>query len=419
MVDWLALGGTELINTVRAAKYSDALNITPVLCGPCEGFQRAVQDPPYTTPGEDKAPWFDPAVPASGLFAGFAGLRIEGMAKGTGGRSRSELLRDGAAVGQLRRRSREIVVQVEMYAKTEEAYAYGLAWLTSAVEGPTWPGACVAEELCFFAWCPVCPEPAPVPDTCGDDALRIMYDVGLLEGPTELERHQVVGGWKGTVEFTLVAGRPGMWRQPLYITGTGHPGLLPAPPIGPPENCEPEPDCAADPDCPPYPEPIRPPAPADPCFPGPPPANDTYRRIATVPAGQLPSWFESVPILQIRTGELNLRRLTVRFYNNPSQWPCTEYIDPCSACTEINIPYLPKGSIFRLDGRVERATVDCPGGLGDDLQDVEPYGPGGDMFDWPRFDCSISLCVEIIAQASTVASDMRIDLWMVSREDAA
>ncbi|WP_367139267.1 hypothetical protein [Saccharothrix sp. HUAS TT1] len=416
---WLTLGGTELVNTARVERYVDALCITSLSCGVCEDFVRGLRDEPYTDPGTDRAPWFDPAVPESALFAGLMGISVEGLERGTGGRNRVELVGDGAAVGGLRRRSRELLVKARMYAKTEAALSYGNAWLESALGGAVCQGSCTGDELCFFAYCPVCPQPPMPGDTCGDDAVRTLFDVGLLDGPDMTRKGRLGDGWLADVQFSLVAGRPHMWRLPRYITGTGHPGLQPAPPIGPPVDCVEDQDCAVDPDCPQPPPPIRPPAPPNPCFPGPPPANDTYRRIATVPANVLPEQLSKVPLLELRTGDLNLRRVTVRFYANPAQYACTEYVDPCSACAEINIPYLPRGVVLRLDGRTERVTVDCPGGPGLVVAEVEVYGPEGDFFEWPVFECDTSLCVEIVAQQSTVAPNMRLDLWMVARQGVA
>jgi len=421
---WLTLGGVELVNSTRAAQYAGALGITVVRCAGCRDITRALRDAPYTLPGDpdNPAPWYDPSLPESAGFAGLVGVEFEGLSRGTGGRQTVPLLGAGSAIGGLRRGAREVLVKALMLATTDAAMSYGTAWLASALRGSICQTSCVADELCVFAYCPSCASPPPDPpayDSCGDAALRTVLDTGLLAGPTPTRTLTVGGGVLTEVEFSLVCGQPFLWRQPRYVTGTGQPGVSPAPPIGPGEGCVESIDCAHDPLCLPLPPPIRPPAPPNPCFPGPPPVGDTRRTIVTVPPGLLPQWFENVPILEIRTGSLALRRVTIRFYSNPALYECAEYVDPCTACAEINIPYLPRGVVFRLDGRLERATVDCPGGPGLDVADVEVFGPGGGLFEWPIFECNTSLCIEVVVQQSTAAPDSRIDLWMAAREDAA
>lgn len=421
---WLTLGGVELINSARAAQYAGIAGATVIRCAHAE-LPRALRDQAYTTPDDpdNPAPWWDAAVPASVQFCGVYGLSLSGFSAGTGGRPAVPLLADGSSVGPLRRGAREIRARVLLVAASEAGMSYGLAWLASALRGSVCNTGCVADELCGFAYLPVCEGEPPADletDTCGDDAVRSLFDVGLLTGPTMLKRTRLhSGGWIAEVEFGLVAGQPYLWRQQVYITGSGQPGVAPAPPIPPATDCDETADCATDPLCPPIPAPVRPPVPLNDCYPGPAPVNDAVRTIVTVPAGQLPAWFEAAPILEIRTGQLAMRRITLRFYGNPADYSCADYVDPCTACAEINIPYLPANVTFRLDGRLERATVDCPGGPGLETADVEVYGTEGGLFEWPIFPCSSSLCVEVTVQASTVAPDSRVDVWMAAREDAA
>lgn len=419
----MTLGGNEIVNSARAAQYAGTLGITTVRCGACRDIARVLKDRPYTNPADDEAPWYDPAVPESAGFAGVVGLGFSGLGDGTGGRT-STPLHKGAAIGGLHYGPREIRAKVLLLANSDASYSYGKAWLASALRGSACQRSCAADEACFLAYCPTCVNPPPNPpnpdlDTCGDAAVRTLLDVGLLQGPKELAKHELGDrGVMAELEFALTAGSPDLWRMPVYVTGTGAPNVQPAPPIGPPDNCVEDVNCTIDPDCPPLPAPIRPIAPPDPCFPGPPPLNDTSRTIVTVPPTLLPEWFDKVPILEIRTGDLPLRRTTIRFHGNPNQIPCAEHVDPCTNCAEINIPYLPKGVIFRLDGRTERATVDCPGGPGLDVADVEVYGPDGGLFEWPSLECSASMCIEIITQKSTTAPNSRLDLWMAARQDA-
>jgi hypothetical protein len=419
---WLTFAGTEVISTARAGAYARSLGITDVRCSDCLDVTRALKDQPYTTPDLDDAPWYDPGVPASARFGGVVGLSIMGLSAGTGTRPAVPVLGGGAVVGQLERGPREVSVKGLMLAADDEAMSYGLAWLASALRGSACSGGCDADDLCVFAYCPTCattPPTDPLMDTCGDDALRRLYGVGLLGGPTPGTLSRTAsGGYMQEVEFGFTAGYPSLWREPTYISGTGAASMIPGGIVTPGAgDCSESTDCALDPDCPPPAGPVRPPAPPDPCYPTDP--FTASRAVVTVTPTTLPQWLEFVPIVEVQTGDLALRRLTIRFYSNPAQYACTDYIDPCSACAEINIPYLPASTRLRVDGRTRRAWLDCPGGPGLDQAEVDIFGPGGGPFEWPVFDCSSALCVEFISQADTVAANSRLDLWMAAREDAA
>lgn len=419
---WLTFAGTELINSTRAAVYGRTLNITSVGCVSCLDTQRALKDPPYTTPATDDAPWYDPGVPASARFGGIVGMGITGLSKGTGTRPSTRVLGGGSVLGTLERGPREVSCKGLMLAADDEALSYGTAWLASALRGSMCVEGCDADTLCVFAYCPTCalaPPTDPTLDTCGDDALRTLFNVGLLGGPTvSPPRRTNSGGLIADVEWGFTVGLSHLWRQPVYVTGTTSDAMTVGGTVTPDAaNCVEPTNCAQDPTCPAPAPPVRPPAPPDPCYP-----TDPFtprRSVVTVPPTLLPQWLEAVPIVEVHTGELAMRRLTIRFYANPAQYNCADYIDPCSACATITIPYLPAGTRLKLDGRTQRALLDCPGGPGLAQAEVEIYGPGGGPFEWPAFDCSSALCVELVAKSDTVATSARMDVWLVAREDAA
>lgn len=417
---YLALGGNELINSPRAAQYASALGITRIRCEQCSTLQRALFDTPYTSPDMDDAPWWDPTEPHSKEFAGLFGLDIVGLGRSVASRAVVPLADDGAALHPLRRSHKEIQVTALALAKTEAALSYGVSWLSSVLRGQVCGSGCGGDGLCFFTACPTCdpPPPAGSVDTCGDAYFRQMFNVGLLQMEDLRDVQRVPGGWLGQVQFTVAAGDPFIYRDPVLVaTGPQPSQQLPNyQDTGLPPVCFESTDCLRDDDCPPPPAPILPPVPIDACFPtGPFTAS---RFVLKLDAGKVPIWAEKVPYIRIKTGGSKIERLTLRWYANPMDRDCTD-LDPCSACAEINLAFVPAYSTLTIDGRSQTATVDCPGGPGQTTAEPALYGRGGTLFQWPVYNCDTPMCLEVITKADTVAADASMEIYYVVREDAA
>jgi hypothetical protein len=175
-------------------------------------------------------------------------------------------------------------------------------------------------------------------------------------------------------------------------------------------------DCVRDPNCPDPLPPVLPPPALDLCYPT---TSFTARRwVIPLPAGKVPVWQEKVPFIRINPGSFDLRRLTMRWYQNPLSRDCATQLDPCGACAEVQVPYLPRNSWFTLDGRTERAEVDCPGGPGLTTASPPIYGRGGSPFTWPVFGCDVPQCLEILALDASVAPDARWEISTIVREEA-
>jgi hypothetical protein len=436
---YASLAGNELINSSRAAAYSSALAITTVQCSPCATLPRALRDGQYVDPGSDDAPWFDPFIAASADFAGLVGLEITGLSRSSGRHDIAALLTDGAALHPLRREHKEIRIRALALAKTECGLSYGFSWLASALRGGICGTGCVGDQFCFFTCCPpgcdpflppespaqppCClppPPPEEGPDPCGDLHFRTMFNVGLLtmENPSEIRN--IPGGWLAQVEFTLVAGNPWIYQEPILVANAANAPPATVIPNYDPNvgaDCEEAIDCLRDEDCPPPPAPILAPVPVDACFP-----TGTFtaaRVVMNLPSGAVPIWAEKVPVIVVKAGTQRRNRLIFRFYGNPTERDCATMLDPCSACAELQIAFVPQGSTLVIDGRTETATVDCPGGPG--LATAEPvlYGPAGAPFVWPVFNCSDGLCLEVIGEFDADVSGLEIEVFMAVREEAA
>ncbi|MGW0681823.1 hypothetical protein ACWD2L_00475 [Streptomyces sp. NPDC002754] len=433
---WLELAGNEVVNDARAWAAAMAHGL-PVKCEPCDGMAAGLDEPPYTgNPQIDQAPWFDKTRPESARFLGVIGLSATGYSASPVSRTVTELIGDGASLGALRRAQRDMVYEVMLLALDDQAMSYGYEWLAAVLRGIDCAGTCGGADMCVMTSCPTTrPE--------GMLRLRHLYDVGLTDGLTESEhRYLSRGGMcdaaQGCCEgcdqdpapqyakatFTLSAGMPHIYREPLPVddgrwTSIANGNVLTGyDPEQIAADCPQVASCASDPDCtlPPLPPSVA--VPNNPCWPT---GKATFRRTwITVHPTLMPQWAEMVPVIEVYSGEKDLRRLTIRFYPNPAGLDCSQAgADPCSACTSVNVAYLPSRSTFTLDGRTRFASVDCSTATRTGAASPQLYGPGGAAFAWPVFECPTGLCIEILAADNTVTPSTQVRMFMAHRSDAA
>jgi hypothetical protein len=437
LVDWLSFAGTEIVNSARARAYMDAWGLE-LTCDPCATLDDALWgDQPdwggYQGPDLDPAPWYDPAVPESARFLGVVGLAFNGFGNNPVDRTLTPRTGDGSFIGRLRRTQRELNLTLMLAAADDAAMVWGMEWLAVALRGTVCgPDACGGDELCALAACPCGPEGQY--DRIGQRELRHLYDVALVSGPAENVRYTVPGTCPegespcgdpviAEVSVTLVAGRPSLYHQPVpvdpeqnvwsYLTqGESVTGFDP----DSRDDCPVIDDCLQDPQCPPVGAPLPAfPVPQDPCYPsGPYTAWRVRFPFSPLSASE---WRETVPVLVVEAGERPLRRLAVRFIPNPHGIPCEE-LDPCQACAHFGVAYIPAGSTLMVDGRVERAAVDCPSANGSAFSVPNLYGPGGSAYTWPAFECGSALCVEVFA-AADADDQARVRMELIPRSDLA
>lgn len=421
--NWLTLSGNEIVNTARAQAYAAGVESSDTSCGSggsvgcsCPGLGQAIEGDGfegYTDPVIDQAPWIEPTVPTSAEFLGVVGLEAEGLSNGTMTRTPTPLASHGSNIGVARANHREVTWTVVLVARSQAGLSYGLSWLSSALRDSGCGSAeCWGGEACVFSWC-------PSSEGEGDVAQRLLYDTGLLEGPTVTQEFHAHGDmWFATVEFTLVHGVPWVFSLP-YIhldTGDSVEEIVVVPAGGPQVECEDALPCRADPDCPPPPLPPRPPQPTDPCWPL--TRFRAVRHVFTIPPPQVAAWFTTVPVVRVESGGAPMRRLSVRFYANPTGSDCSRWTDRCAACGEVNIAYLPPETELVLDGRRKRSQMDCSGGRGLALSTPIPYGPNGGLFTWPEIECASGLCVEVLWQQAGSSPDAQVTVEMVQRMES-
>ncbi|MGW6458722.1 hypothetical protein ACWF94_22875 [Streptomyces sp. NPDC055078] len=408
--DYADFGCTEIVNSARASVYA-AEHCLLTGCDPCPDLATVLNDVEYVDPVSDPAPWYDPAVPESARFLGVMGLDAIGFSQSTLTRDAVQLVGDGAALGVARRAHREITYTALLLVLDECALSYALEWLSAALQGAPCEGSCNGEELGVFACCPT---------GDGTAELRHLYGVGLMAGPQLTAVRHLPEGIIGEVTWTLAASVPWIYREPLTTltdwVDLADGDLVTFDPDEIYGDCAEATPCLEDPLCPPPPLPIRAPVPVDPCYPT---GVAQFRRsfVAVSPVDQ-PEWLEAVPVLELETGGTALRRLVVRFWANPLGTDCSELADPCSACTDIQIPYLPAGATLTVDGRTQVAEVDCPSGVsGSATSSPILYGPLGAAFEWPVFSCPTGVCIEILSTSATTSADARARVLLVPRSD--
>ncbi|MFD3978240.1 hypothetical protein ACFWR6_06605 [Streptomyces griseus] len=358
----------------------------------------------------DPAPWYDPAVPESAHFLGVMGIDAAGFSSSTRSRTPVQLIGDGAALGIARRSHRELAYTVLLLAREERALPYAQEWLSAALQGAPCEGECLGDEIGVFSCCP---------EGDGLRELRHLYGVGLIDGPDITSVRYMDEGLIAEATFVLAAA-PWIYREPLAGLGdwiTLRDGaLLTYDPDEVYADCVDPTPCLTDPLCPAPPLPVRAPVPVDACYPT--GAAEFRRSVVSLTPDDQPEWLETVPVLELETGATALRRLVVRFWANPLGSDCMDVADPCAACTDIQIPYLPPHATLRVDGRTQQAEVTCAAGSQDSVTSTPTlYGPLGQSFEWPVFSCPTGLCIEILSTAATTSPEARARVLLVPRSD--
>ena len=127
-----------------------------------------------------------------------------------------------------------------------------------------------------------------------------------------------------------------------------------------------------------------------------------------------------VPVVTIEAGETApIRNATVRFYLNPFGVDCEnlEDLNPCRACGDLTVSYIPPDGTLTIDGRLGRSWITCrtDQGLASHVPNV--FGPMGGVSDIPVIACGPGICVEIIT-AANVPVDATARVELVPRQEA-
>ncbi|MFE0545218.1 hypothetical protein [Streptomyces sp. NPDC058891] len=422
LTDYLTVGGVEVANHARLNTYLQTVG-SPLdstsICS-CETLTAEVLgELPYTTPEEDEAPWYDADVPESAEFAGLLVLSVEGLDENPVKRSVTNSVAGGGSIGPARVVPRTITVTGVLLGATCCGVEYGFHWLTEALQGCT-GGQCDGDCVTLYNCCPGADMDEA---TFNAKHRRTMRRVALVDGPRVISRagdgctsgECQTGADLLTVEFTLVAGTPWLWTDPMQVMQVVPPVDLDGgcvtwclhPPGG--AGCDgpcrfaPCVDATAhcaDPRC----QPSAPPVPVAPdtCFCLPLAVETSYYDVDLT---SRPSWSVDAPVITLSAGSTDLRNITIEFFErspNDTGLTCEEVAAQyrCSPHSTYHVAFVPAGGAVTLDGQVGRAFVEC-GGTCEASPDV--YGRDGQPPSWANLGCA-TYCLAISSDVANPPS---------------
>jgi len=215
---YLALGGTEIINSERLKAY--VAHVLPTLplsssCCDCDTLAEFLGDAPYTSPLQDEPPWWSPFRTESSDFLGVLPLSLEGFDNSTREVGIVQTTGDGSVAGRPRLGSREMRATALLVATTEKGLDLGMSWLRDALAGSGCAeGDCSGDDLCYLAACP---------EICEDDLLTDVLDVDIRNIPTA-DRALEAAEWSSSTGAVSVVYASGNYT--LMADGLAGPSTL-------------------------------------------------------------------------------------------------------------------------------------------------------------------------------------------------
>lgn len=435
---WLCYAGVEIANSARSYEYAKnglkPHTMTVKDCG-CEDLAAMLGHEPYRRPDLDADPpdWVDPAEPDSYEFGGLIITRLQ-LDAAPVDRPIVNRLGHGAVAARPRYGARVINVTGVLIGSSCCGITYGERWLSSVLAGSLRCGeaGCGGDVLRYLDCCPEICEDAETftsYEACAAPYWRTLRDVVLTQ---ELQVISEIGGGceccsgcpAKEVTFQLTATLPYAFRDEqvvadcvpfpepvdddVCVVWSTDPGCL-----SESELCaamEPTP-CPLDPACP---APVVPeiPLPSSGCQCD--PLAGRTRTCIDIPAGAAPAWFDAVPVITLKAGDLPLRGVRIRFYANPLSL-AIDQLEACDYCAELNVSYLPPSATLVLDGRTEQGVVQCPGRAETSASSILA-GPAGEPLTWPVIECGGPYLVCVEADAGSWSAGSCVSVSTVVRE---
>lgn len=386
---WLQIGHTELANTARTVAYmengiknltaevvtDDSWPMMPWFLG---------RDDEWQTPAlDDDCPWAEPTNSASLEFAGVWPMSVEGLDSTPLEREVIDAATDGGGFGVQRTPPRVITVEALVIGQTPAGLEFGMGWLNEVLRGAGGEGArAQPRDLSFMASAPPfdAEMTAEQAIALGTAETRMVSSVVLTSPPEVDER---IGTWApenrgatiNLVTFELTAGVPWVWQQPQTLVDNIRPidGELDSVIF---DNANAGMNAATegilvDPQSTPLSQLPRPvtPAAALGLYP-----MDSVRSTWQLQAGRIPSFFESIPTITIRTGIQDERAVRLQWVEGV---PTGDDAVLSDSIGEALIRYIPANTTFSLDAITGKATAITPSGENLDASPVTTGRMGG------------------------------------------
>lgn len=416
ITSWFSVAGCELFSDSRAAaltaRSEDLACLSneeypglPVYeCDTCEGLAEWLTA--YCGGGDlgdvTLAPWYDAARPETALIRGIVALGLNGVGGVLGSAD------DDAQSPTGKRRQFELTWAV--LAESELAASAAVAWMADRLDAESCATTCRGFDVCGFAGCPT--------DGDFEGAMRTIPDMRLVSGPVVETMDSFNSGsqiWQGSLIFEtpnpyFLHVSPASSILTLTL-GNGNPRTVNLNP-----DCGDTAPCAEDPDSPLPVLPDLSQGTVDPAWPTAP----------IVGIGRdwsiVPGVFQRSTVgmrLNITTGALPIRYLSVRLWSNPYGLSCNTIRNrpgaDCAACTVLVVKYLPPNSTTVIDGARRFRQVVCVDG-GTSVPQM--WGPNGGAFSWPVIHCGGGLCIGMAVEG-TLDAGARIVAEFVPMDGAA
>lgn len=420
---YFVLDGTEFANWSRFVAYAAGRGWwTPTVDDLAYG---EVAEVTYTDPATDEAPWYDPDDPASAEFLGFYPLSVVGLEDSSRQGSVVESTIDGGVPGRIRHATKEVAFSGFIAGSSEEACEYGSRWLRRILLG----GICspldtrtqaLGVEMDYLAATPFLDDDEA--ESGGEVLTRLGRQrrrVAITRGPVFTQARKLQCGdvlWQ--VSFTATIGDPAIYRPSVRVltslfdsagedwgsavvagsvTEQTFDEVLCGVPLWQPLY---DPLCSAA---------ITPPAPPNVplgCW-TPPTAGATYdRTVVTIPAANLPSVDDVLPVLTITNPTTPLRGVRIRFYPDPDLDLDLD-ATPCAWVSDIVLSFIPIGTMV-VDSSYEQVHVTTSGGH-TRRADTLVFGTDQRPVVWPVLDCGVQYVMTVDVLGADAPPVMDLD----------
>lgn len=256
-----------------------------------------------------------------------------------------------------------------------------------------------------------------------DPYRRTLREVTCVSGPTIMEEYAITHGAMLRVEFLLDAGKPWLYGEERSVasmltsaitTDTTQPVFqqdvlaICSDVVTTAYNVTPRGSIALvrDPLCPEIPDPPRPPLIIEQCAPG---QDPTVSYVVRVPEHKVPTWYDAIACIALRTGHHHVRNVRVRMFPRPLTQQLPADLDLCSACMGFEISYIPPNSTLTLDGMVQKAMLERAGNRLDNVTHLL-HGIGDSGEDWPALTCGMGYYVVIDCKGTYDFAEVGVSL---------